>query len=710
MTKFKKNTIQMKLIILFTIIAAVLFLTVGFLFFKSTKSAINKSKGNELTILSQETANKIERFIFERTGDLQVMATSPLLKNTGIARKLKLDYLENVRSAYKTYDYIFITDAKGNIDVLSGNLNGDTEYKRWISEVLNGKFYESDFIHSETNQNYYVYFSAPITDYNGKILGTVVERMNFNAIMDILRNVHFGKLGHAYLSDGKGNIISYSNTLVKRIKNDSEKQNDAYISSKDGEKFLCSTTSLVMNQKQNSNWYLVVEEPAKEAFEVTDKLRNYTVIVMAICFSFLSAVTVISSKIITNPIRKLVMETKSIAAGDRKDKINIAGSDEVGSLANSFNSILLNLDDMMKQVLELSGEAAALSEVRQYADKFFESMQNALIIIDSSGRISTINKEAANLIGLRDDDIIGRHAFEIGNSRLAPIINILMDGLEEGKIYIKHIININTEPKIPIMINTSIQKDSSGNILGVIGVFKAVEEIRKFEESVIRAKSLESLGALSAGMAHEIRNPLTSIKGYAQYIKSELIDNSDLSIDIEIIIREVDRLNNIIDRFLAFARPQKLKLEQWDINEIICEVLKLIKLEAEGNKININKNLCSMKLLYVDYEQIGQVLLNILLNSVQAMPYGGELNIYTLYIDNLKLVEIGIEDNGVGISPDNYEKIFEPFFTTKEKGTGLGLAICSRIIESHHGFIEVSSTLGKGTKFIIRLPAAGNER
>jgi len=256
----------------------------------------------------------------------------------------------------------------------------------------------------------------------------------------------------------------------------------------------------------------------------------------------------------------------------------------------------------------------------------------------------------------------------------------------------------------PIMINTSLQKDLSGKTLGVIGIFRSVEEIKQIEKSAIRAKNLESLGALSAGMAHELRNPLTSIKGYAQYIKLELGESNALNEDISIVIDEVDRLNTIIDRFLDFARPKELNLELSNINEVLKLVVKLISKEMLPENIDIVMDIAKVPDIPFDFEQIEQVLLNISMNAIQAMPDGGILTVHSVFLEASNIIEVMLQDTGVGISDGNQDKIFEPFFTTKNKGTGLGLAICSIIVENHKGVIEVLSAPTIGTKFTIKLP------
>jgi nitrogen fixation/metabolism regulation signal transduction histidine kinase len=744
MNDFKRYSIQTKMMIFFISIAVLLFITVGLLFFSSTELAINTSKKNELITLSYETANKIERFMFERYGDIQVMADSPLLKNRSISKRLKYDYLESVRKAYKTYDYIFITDEQGKIDVLSGAMNGDLGYKKWINVVLKGQTVVSDFTFDNKQKTYVVYFASPIISAN-KIVGTVVERMNFNAISDIVRSVKIGKQGYSYIYNEKGEAIFQPvgyNPMYKLPAATATATAAAAASNSssiisimhNNTKYVSAYYPIKKYGTQKNKWFLIVEEPYKEAFMVASNLRNYTFILIFISIIALFILAVIMSKIITKPIKKLVTETQRLALGNISQSIEVESKDEIGSLAISINTLLDNLKSMTQQVLDISSEAASLEEIRQYANRFFENVPSAIITVDRAGEITSINKTALGILGVEKEQMekiniyrfkdneegkagkYGNVDVENENPRdndtstgigtgngIKNLFVLIMDGIEKQIIYKKHITKItNSSGEILIMINTTIQKDSNGSIIGVIATFKPVDEIKQFEESVIRAKNLASLGELSAGMAHEIRNPLTSIKGYAQYIKSELKEE-ELEEDVTIIINEVDRLNGILDRFLIFARPQELKLSLADINNVVKDVVRLVGKEVSEN-IFVKEAYCDLPEIEFDPDQIEQALLNIVLNSIQAMPEGGKLSVATVYDIKSDFMEIRISDTGVGIPAEDFEKVFEPFYTTKEKGTGLGLAISSRIVEEHDGFLEVSSKQGNGTEFTIKLP------
>ncbi|WP_291632504.1 ATP-binding protein [Clostridium sp.] len=704
--RFKKTSLQIKLMMVFTILAAVLFVSVGFLFFKSTKQAINFSKEKEFITLAEETSNKIERYMFERYGDIQVMATSPLLKKGQIKKDVKLKYLNSVRNAYKAYDYIFITDADYNIEVFSGEPQTDIAYKKFLPEVLKGTNFVSDFTYFPDTKSYGVYFASPIIDENHKITGAVVERMNFNAISDIVKNVRLGSKGYAYIVDNQGSsIFAPSNNLIN-TDSLADKSNKTYYTVHAKIQYFSAYSPISKYKSQINTWNIVVEEPVAEAFQVTYSLRNYTIVIVISSVLIVFVLVSLLLMKITKPFKTLVKQTQNIAEGDIGKNINIESGDEIGSLAESFNMVLDNLKAMMQQIIQISGEAASLAEIRQYTGEFFKNIPNAIITMDNMAKITSFNNEASNITGIIENDILDKTVTDSIDNSLLPIIKLLIHGLEKDIIYIKHIIKIKSIMGIetPIMINTSLQKDVNGKTLGVIGVFRSVEEIKHLEESLLRAKNLESLGALSAGMAHELRNPLTSIKGYAQYIKLELGDSSALNEDISIIIGEVDRLNNIIDRFLDFALPKKLNLELCNINEVLTLVVKLISKEMLPKNVDIVMDISNVPDMCFDFEQIEQVVLNISINALQAMPNGGTLTFHSVFLESSNIIEVTLQDTGVGICDGNEDKIFEPFFTTKNKGTGLGLAICSRIVENHKGVIEVLSTTAVGTNFTIKLP------
>ncbi len=242
-------------------------------------------------------------------------------------------------------------------------------------------------------------------------------------------------------------------------------------------------------------------------------------------------------------------------------------------------------------------------------------------------------------------------------------------------------------------------------------VRKATAELEATQKQLFQAEKLAALGKLSAGIAHEIRNPLTSIKILIHSLADPGATESSRDKDLKVIEAEIERVNKIIRQFLDFARPRPPFLETADARKLIEETLALVGYEIESQGVELaREDERDLPPVSMDREQMKQVLLNLILNALQAMPGGGKLRIQTLLLAPGKgrgtggAVEIRVQDTGEGIPAEIQNKIFEPFFSTKEEGIGLGLSVAQRIVEEHQGKIRVESGEGRGTLFSITLP------
>lgn len=244
----------------------------------------------------------------------------------------------------------------------------------------------------------------------------------------------------------------------------------------------------------------------------------------------------------------------------------------------------------------------------------------------------------------------------------------------------------------------------------------AIENLSFFEEQkerlkkMYRADKLAVIGQLAAGAAHEIRNPLTSIRSIIQYVQPS-IRNLEKKRMVDNALNEVDRINNIIKGMLSFSRQTEPSMEQFDLKDLLEQTLSLIKNTLLKKNIVIDfEFIAPHSSIIADNAQIKQVMLNIILNAIEAIEENGTINILVTYndVDKKEMFDISIKDNGKGISSDHIEKIFDPFFTTKNDGTGLGLSICYGIIHKHHGEIEIKSIADKGTEVKITLPVISN--
>ena len=235
---------------------------------------------------------------------------------------------------------------------------------------------------------------------------------------------------------------------------------------------------------------------------------------------------------------------------------------------------------------------------------------------------------------------------------------------------------------------------------------KTTAVLRKTEAQLVRSDKLAALGQLAAGVAHEIRNPLTSINILIHSLTENYPAGSSNREDFKVIAEEINRINEIVDQFLRFAKPAPPLLAKAEVLSIFEETLQLLRPQIEKQQILVRKDFQPLPSILMDREQMKQAILNLLLNAVQAMPKGGRLALKGRVPEGNRWVQLSIQDSGVGIPGEDIDKLFNPFFSTREGGVGLGLSITHRIIDQHDGKIEVESAPGKGTLFTVWLPVS----
>jgi two-component system nitrogen regulation sensor histidine kinase GlnL len=347
-------------------------------------------------------------------------------------------------------------------------------------------------------------------------------------------------------------------------------------------------------------------------------------------------------------------------------------------------------------------------------EHIIENLGEGLIGIDRSMIINVYNQLAEKITGISRSLSIGRPIAEVMQKNIW-IVEMAEKTIRKGKVYAEYEGKLyqNFENTIPVLITTSPLLDSDGNPSGVIVLLKEISGIRLLEVDSIRKDRLAIIGTFAAGIAHEVRNPLGGIKGAAQLLSRSGKDK-DIDEYTKIIVRETDRLNNILEDILNFANPKDLKLKAINIHEVLDSAMKMVPLPKDISILLEYDP--SLPPILGDNEQLTQVFINLIKNAAEAIDKSGEVKILTRMVTDFHLIESGykgikiasieIRDNGCGIPSDNLDKIFTPFFTTKPKGTGLGIALSFRIIKEHGGFFRIESSLDKGTNVFIYLPIA----
>ncbi len=346
---------------------------------------------------------------------------------------------------------------------------------------------------------------------------------------------------------------------------------------------------------------------------------------------------------------------------------------------------------------------ASLSRIKAFSDNVVENVPIGLLALDHQGKIAAFNRGAETILQLSAPQVIGQAADRVIPSGLLAEIN---HSKNQADVIEKEIeCKIADGKMVPLEIGASSLKDENDVFLGNVLLFKDLTEVRTLRREVARSQRLASVGRLAAGVAHEIRNPLSSIKGFATYFKQRYPDRPEDQQTADIMIQEVDRLNRVVGQLLEFAKPVPVKPKPVSLQALLDDSIKLIRDRAAEKNISIQtQNNTRMDEVRIDPDRINQVLLNLYLNAIDSMESGGELKVEISYDGQHRNVVIQVSDTGRGISRENLSKIFEPYFTTKSTGTGLGLAIAHNIIEAMGGKITVVSDNEVGTTFTVALP------
>ncbi len=344
----------------------------------------------------------------------------------------------------------------------------------------------------------------------------------------------------------------------------------------------------------------------------------------------------------------------------------------------------------------------SLRDTSAFADEVVSHLPVGLIATDRSGRITFFNAAAEKITNLKKslvqhkkpDSFLPQGLFDVQES---------LD--KEAKIMEREVeCTFAGNKTVPVGITATHINNDQEEFVGQVLILRDLSEIRRLQDEIRRQEKLAAVGGLAAGVAHEVRNPLSSIKTLATFLAGQFSDGSQGYEATTVMVQEVDRLNRTITELLEFARPSDLRVNTCDIKLLINHTIRLVHQDALNKNIDIKQHtddgICPV---WADPDRLAQCLLNLFINAIQAMEGGGTLTVRSA-AGREGYVTVTVSDTGPGIAPEHLTKIFDPYFTTKKKGTGLGLPIVYKIIEAHHGKLDVKSTLNQGTSFTMTIP------
>jgi len=409
---------------------------------------------------------------------------------------------------------------------------------------------------------------------------------------------------------------------------------------------------------------------------------------------------------ITVPIYELANGTNEVAGGNLDFHINVESDDEIGLLVRSFNRMTEDLKAGKTRIeeanLDLRKTNIELEQRRRYMGIVLDNVTAGIISIDRYGRITSINRVAAEILGTDESYALLKNYRDVLREEDRDVFKELIRNMNKVGVHsMERQLSIRAGDKtLMILVNLNALRDDKGGYLGMVAVLDDLTHL-------LKTQRMQAWKEVAKRIAHEIKNPLTPIKLSAQRLRKKYLDNftdNDIFDECtETIIQQVDEIKVLVDEFSNFARMPAVTPSPNDLNDVVRETVALYKTSNKNITYNVFTD-NAMPVVSIDRDQIKRALINLFDNASASIEGHGSVTVRTSFEPGLELVRVEVIDSGAGIQPEARERLFEPYFSTKRSGTGLGLAIVSDIISDHNGYIRVKDNPDGGTIFIIELP------
>lgn len=716
------KSLHSKLLVFVITMTFVPIIILGIVAYNSQKQNITEQIESNLFLMADNLARDVGVFIKERINDTNITASNPVIKDPNASKEMKVQELQNFLDIHDEYFGAIFVDKRGivTVDMDDTVIGRDLSEREWFNKSMNGDVYFSDIYLSSVVNNPIVALSSPVKNKEDEIIGVLSPSLDLDYLYEILdtynnKQNNINSSGNAFLLNSEGDIIAHNDRTKILNENFFEVNGlDEYkIKEITEEKKLFSNSSGQMYAFASiekvtgfeNDWYVGVAVDRNELYSPLNSLF-YKFVVVLIIYLLVTAIVILRlSKYLVNPVTKLVDATSKFAKGEKIPYLKLGTYEELNKLSETFNIMMDKLETR-----ERGHKKATL---------ILEKINNGVLSINvSSNTITTFNNKCGELFGVNKDEIIGMDVFNFAelNKDFGDFFDkSLLKELLESKDYSGNNFEefeclIRNEIFVFLGSTSLLSVIENGEQQELILVFSDITEKRLMEEKLIQSGKLEIAGQVAAGVAHEIRNPLTTIKAFFQvfFIKGENEQTKDKY--SQLIMQELNRINDILNDFLSLAKPESTNEKiDTDIIKVLDDILVLMDAQALLNNITITKNYEELPRVYIDSKRIKQVFINLIKNSFEAMQMGGELKISTNYLHSDSLIRIEFSDNGPGMDQKTLKKLGTPFFTTKENGIGLGTMTSYRIIEELGGNLSIESEAGAGTKFIITLPVHESE-
>ncbi len=730
--------IHSKFIAIFIILGVIPLILVGFFAYKSASNALLLQTREQLGNLADKTAQQIDTFFEVVEKDINLLSNFPFIQlsflqyefgqRLSTARRLVEEYETNNQH----YKQIHLINLKGrSILTIPQNKNEPDNINPglfntfdWFNAALEKEIFLSDIIIDKSFADSFLILSKKVYDFedNTKPVGILVFEIKLSSFSLFVSSLKIGTQGYSFLLNDKGYLIYHPDQSLN-LKNTFLENGDAKLSDlikkmESGERgfgdylFKQKVKYMVFTPCRIKNWSVGITLQRSEFMADIIKLRQSMITFSTFIIILIMFVSFLFVKSLTHPISQLITGARAIGEGDLDQTIRITSSDELQGLAKEFNNMAVRLKISMQEIVEL----------KTFSDDIFRSVSSGIITVNRKGDLTSINKSAEEIFSF-SNSLMDNQALENIPPGIKKTLALLMLTLGKKERIEHQVIDFSDQQGEPVFIeiNTSLLNESGGKVIGAIADIRDITLRKRMEELMVRVDKLSSLGELSAGIAHEIRNPLAGMKTSIQVLAKKLKGPSQQLL-IEGVLSEINRLNGIVTDLLKFSGPSPTFPAPVDITIVLQKNLDLLMEKIKNLNINIIQNYDDrVPISFIDREQIQQIFLNLMLNAVKAMPKGGTLTIsikritdqdrikdkftQSLNLKN-KYMAVSFADTGFGINEDNLSKVFNPFFTTDPNGTGLGLSIAHKLLEKNNAYIYINSKENKGCRVTLIIPVA----
>lgn len=727
-------SIRSKFIAILVILGVIPLIVVGFFAYKSASNALLLQTREQLGNLADKTAQQIDTFFEVVEKDINLLSDFPFIQLSFLqfefgqrldtARRLVEEYEKNNRY----YKRIHLINLQGRSILTvprTGNENPELyNNSDWFNAVLEKEIFLSDIIVDRSFADSYLIMAKKVYDFEDKTkpVGILVFEIRSRAFTVFVSDLKIGSQGYCFLLNHRGFLIYHPDRSLNFkstfLENGDGKLPRIIKKMQSGERgfgeylFKKRKKYMVFTPCRRKNWSVGITLQRSEFMADIIQLRQSMITFSALIIALIIFVSLLFVKSLTQPIRQLITGARAIGGGDLDQTIRVESSDELQGLAREFNNMAARLKTSMQEIVEL----------KTFNDDIFRSVSSGIITVNRKGALTSINRSAGKIFSL-PGRLIGSNArgnIPPGIQQALSLLMLTLEKKEKMEHQVMDFLNQKGEP-VFIEINTSLLNDSGGKIIGAIADIRDITLRKRMEELMVRVDKLASLGELSAGIAHEIRNPLAGMKTSIQVLAKKLTGPSQ-QVLIEGILSEINRLNKIVTDLLKFSGPSPTFPGPVDIKVVLKKTLDLLMKKIKKLNIEIiRKYDYPIPMAYIDREQIQQVFLNLILNAVNAMPGGGTLTIsIKMVTDRDRIREkinreneymaVSFKDTGSGIKEENLSRVFNPFFTTDPNGTGLGLSIAHKLMEKNNAYIFIDSKEGKGCHVTLIIPVADESR